>query len=100
MALALASVLLCYGWILRSRTSISAAGIRQTWVTDKQVALADITQVKLIYFRRLAWLIAPRLVIRTRMPGTTVFHAADPRVLDAFVRLARSAPPAADTNAA
>jgi hypothetical protein len=91
LAMALGSVVLCYAWILRSRTRISATHIRQTWITDKQVLLADITQVKLIYFRRLAWLIAPRLVIRSRLPGTMVFHAADPRVLGAFAHLCTGA---------
>ncbi|HEV7915643.1 MAG TPA: hypothetical protein VGP22_17900 [Albitalea sp.] len=93
-ALGLGSVLLCYVWMLRSRTSIGATHIRQTWITDKQIALADITQIKLIYIRPLAWLVAPRLVIRSRLPGTIVFHAADARVLEVFVRLARSSPPA------
>ncbi|MBC7957934.1 MAG: hypothetical protein H7Y33_18955 [Cytophagales bacterium] len=86
-------VLVCYAWILRSRTSISESHIHQTWVTDKQVALADITQIKLIHIPRLAWLISPRLMVKTRMPGTMVFHTADPQVLAAFDRLATSRPP-------
>ena len=93
MAVALLSVLLCYLWMLRSRTSISPTHIRQTWITDKQIALADITQIKLIYFRRLAWLIAPRLVVRSRLPGSIVFHAADKRVLEAFVGLTTGVAP-------
>ena len=77
----------CQMWILRSRTEVSATHIRQTWWIDKQVVLADITQIKLVLIPGLTWLIAPRLVVRTRSPGTTIFHAADPRVIAAFARL-------------
>jgi hypothetical protein len=88
-------VLVCYAWILRSRTGLSETHIRQTWFTDKQVALADITQIKLIHIPHLAWLISPRLMVKTRMPGTMVFHTADPQVLAAFGRLAGSRLPPA-----
>jgi hypothetical protein len=86
-------VLTCHVWILRSRTSLSETHICQTWFTDKRVALTDITQLKLIHIPHLAWLISPRLVVKTRMPGTIVFHTADPRVLAAFGQLASSRPP-------
>lgn len=79
--------LLCYYWILCSRTSIDAQVLRQTWMWPKQVRLADITQAKFIYVPYLSWLIAPRLVVRARGGGMYVFHAADLRVLQAFARL-------------
>lgn len=90
----LAFVLVIYVWMLRSRTSVSETHIRQTWIKDKQIALADITQIKLIHVPGLAWLIAPRLVVKTRMPGTMVFHTADAQVLAAFARMAASRPTA------
>jgi hypothetical protein len=93
MVVALGCMLLCYVWMLRSRTSISATHLRQTWFLDKQVALADITQIKLIYLPGLSWLVAPRLVVRARMPGSTVFHCADREVLRACARLALGLPP-------
>jgi hypothetical protein len=93
MVVALGLVVLCYVWMLRSRTCISSTHVRQSWIRDKQIALSDITQIKLIYFPRLAWLISPRLVVRSRMPGTMVFHSADAQVLQAFARLTRSEPP-------
>lgn len=87
IALAVAWLVLCYGWMLRSRTSIGPTHIHQTWVRPKHVALVDITQLKLIFIPGLAWLVSPRLVVRTREPGSIVFHAADPKVLEAIVRL-------------
>ena len=77
----------CQWWILRSRTRVSATHIHQTWWIDKQVALADITQLKLVLIPGLTWLVAPRLIVRTRTPGSTVFHAADRQVIVAFARL-------------
>ncbi|MBC7996226.1 MAG: hypothetical protein H7Z15_23635 [Rhizobacter sp.] len=88
-------VITCFVWILRSRTSISETHIRQTWFTDKQVSLADITQIKLIHIPYLTWLISPRLMVKTRMPGTMVFQTADPQVLAAFGRLVGGRSPAA-----
>lgn len=77
-----------YWGILSSQTSIDARAIRQTWLWEKRVLLADITQVKLIHVPGLSWLIAPRLVVRSGGLGTTTFHAADARVLSAFRKLA------------
>lgn len=82
-----AVILLCYYWILCSRTSIDAHALRQTWMWPKEVRLADITQAKFIYVPYLSWLIAPRLVVRARGGGMYIFHAADMRVLQAFARL-------------
>ena len=82
----------CFWWMLVSRTRISPTHIRQTWWSDKSVAIADITQTKLILVPYLTWLIAPRLVVRTRAPGAQVFHAADPRLIAAFARLSIGLP--------
>ena len=92
-ALAAVFAVACYGWMLKSRTRVSATHIRQTWIPDKQVALADIRQIKLIYIPGLAWLIGPRLVVKTNMPGSMVFHTADAKVLAAFARLTLGQPP-------
>lgn len=93
MVVAVTCLALYYGWMLRSRTGISTTHIHQTWFRPKRVALVDITHLKLIFVPGLAWLISPRLVVRTREPGSIVFHAADAEVIEAFVRLAmRQAP--------
>ena len=77
----------CQYWILFSRTRIDNRTLSQTWMWPKQIALADITQAKFIYLPYLAWLIAPRLVLRVRGHGVVVFHAAQPNVMQAFARL-------------
>ena len=85
LGLAVAMVAWCLYWIWRSRTSIDARGISQTWMWDKHVAWADVTQARLIGVPRLEWLIAPRLAVRVKGGrGLVVFHAADTRVLQAM----------------
>ena len=96
MAITLCVIGLCYYWIMCSRTAIDATSIRQTWLWPKRVALADITQAKLIYVPYLRWLIAPRLIVRARGLGMFVFHAADDKVLRKFVNLSLGA--IADTS--
>jgi hypothetical protein len=93
--LALVSVFVAIGYvaILRSRTRIDATHIEQTWIVDKRVAIADITQVKFVYIPGLTWLVTPRLIVKANFPGSMVFHAADTRVLRAFARLAVGEPP-------
>ncbi|MBC7377541.1 MAG: hypothetical protein H7346_08925 [Burkholderiaceae bacterium] len=80
-------IALSYYWILRSRTSIDATTIRQTWFWNKEVKLADVTQAKFIYVPYFTWLVVPRLVVRSSGRGMYVFHSADKRVLAAFARL-------------
>lgn len=87
MLAAYAGILLCYYWILKSRIRIDAKSIRQTWLWSREVEIADITQIKLIYVPYLSWLIAPRLVLKVRSRGVFVFHASHPEVLQAFARL-------------
>ena len=87
LVITLIVIVACYYWILCSRTTITSTRIEQTWLWPKKVALADITQAKFIYLPYLAWLIAPRLVVRAQGRGLFVFHAADQRVLQAFARL-------------
>lgn len=82
----------CFVWILKSRTRVSATHLRQTWWSDKSVAIGDITQTRLILVPGLTWLIAPRLVVRTHAPGSTTFHAAEPRLIAAFARLSLGLP--------
>lgn len=94
MAVTLAVIGLCYYWILRSRTAIDASSIRQSWLWPKEVALADITQIKFIYVPYMRWLIAPRLIVRARGRGLFVFHAADDKVLQKFAHLSLGVAPA------
>ena len=76
-------------WILRSRTSIDAQALHQTWYTDKHIAIADLADVGVLRVRGLEWLVTPRVHARTLMGKFAIFHAADPEVLAEFERLAR-----------
>lgn len=89
---AFAIALVAYVWILRSRTSIDAVSIEQTWLWRRRVALADISQAKFIYVPWLRWILAPRLIVRAG-PGVRVFYCADPRVIEAFSALMAGMPP-------
>jgi hypothetical protein len=82
----LATLVLFNYWVIKSRTHVDARVIRQTWIWPKQVLWADVTQAKMIYVPWLAWLIAPRLVVRGGAGMVTLFHAADDEVLKAFTR--------------
>lgn len=82
----------CFWWMLISRTEVTATHLRQTWWSKKTVAIADITQTKLILVPGLTWLVAPRLVVRTREPGPVTFYAAQPQVIAAFARLSLGLP--------
>ncbi|MBP5989172.1 MAG: hypothetical protein KA766_04125 [Piscinibacter sp.] len=83
----------CFWWILISRTRVTATHLHQTWWSDKRVVLAEVTQTKLILIPGLTWLIAPRLVVRTRSTGSVVFHAAERPVIAAFARISLGLPP-------
>ena len=76
-----------YGFILRSKTTITNEKIIQSWIFNKEVFLKDITQVKLIQVRWLSWILVPRLILRTHR-GVYVFQTADTRVLENFEQLA------------
>ncbi|MFZ4650187.1 MAG: hypothetical protein ACOYLV_05695 [Rubrivivax sp.] len=73
-----------YVGILRSRTSFDGRHIRQSWLWPKEVAVEQITQVKLIHLPGLSWLICPRLVVRTGGLNVTTFQCGDRSVLAAW----------------
>ena len=80
-------VLGSYLAILRSRTAISATHIWQRGLWTRRVALADVSQAKLVRIPRLHWLIAPRLMVRVRGQGIYTFYTADAVVLAYMHRL-------------
>lgn len=84
LGLGLASLLACLAFILTSRTRIDDTHIVQTGIWPRKVALAKISQLKMIHVPRLTWLISPRLVVRTGITGWYVFHAADDAVIQRF----------------
>ena len=58
-------LLVSYYWFLRAHTTIDAAGIRQSWVIDKQVAWRDVRGARMIGIPYAGWLFPPRMVVRT-----------------------------------
>ena len=84
-----ALLMMLFTWwsIVRSVTQLDTAQLQQTWMWHKKMDLGDLAFGKLIRIRRLDWLIAPRLYVRTLEGKFSVFYAADPRMLDEFERL-------------
>ena len=86
----LAVLVIVTSWVWRSRTEVTPTFIRQTWLWPKRVHWSDVNHAKLIYVPGLAWLVAPRLIVRSGAGLVTVFHAADHEVLLAFTHYALS----------
>lgn len=80
----LAVLLIVTFWVWRSRTEVTPEFIRQTWIWPKRINWADVSHAKMIYVPYLAWLVAPRLIVRSAAGMVTVFHAADHDLLVAF----------------
>jgi hypothetical protein len=70
-----------YGHILRSRTVLRGDAIEHGWLWVERIAWRDVTQVHLLHWPALAWLIAPRLVLRAQGIGRRRVPLADARVL-------------------
>jgi len=83
-------VLIClygYGFILGSKTTLTNEKVIQSWIFNKEVLLKEITQIKLIHFHYLSWLIVPRIIVRTQR-GVYVFQTANHIILQNFQQLA------------
>lgn len=77
------------GWtVLTSETSIDGEAIRQETWWSKKVALADLTQVKLVRVPGWDAIVVPRLLVRTKGLGVTTFTAGDAQLVEAFHELA------------
>lgn len=79
--LAAAVVAWHYLHMLFSTTAISSDAVSQGWLWRSSVPLRDIAQVKLLRFKPLDSVVAPRLVVSTRGLGNRTFYMADPAVL-------------------
>jgi len=75
-----------YYWFLRSRTTIDADGIRQTWVYDKHVRWDEIRGAKMIGIPYASWLFPPRMIVRTGVAFTT-FNGGSQEVLIEFAKI-------------
>jgi hypothetical protein len=81
-----AMLLVSYYWFLRSRTTIDANGIRQSWVIDKRVDWRDVRGAKMIGIPYAGWLFPPRMVVRTGNAFTT-FNGGSREVLVEFAKI-------------
>lgn len=77
-----------YAAILGSRTVIDGERLVQRGLWRREVALADIVQIRLIEAPRLRWLVATRLVVRARTGWPVVYSSGDSRVTAAWRLLA------------
>lgn len=78
--------------MLFSRTTLTRTHLRQGWLWQTEVALADIVQLKWLRWRWLDALVAPRLVLRVKARGTVTFHIGDPVLRERIEVLVRLGP--------
>ncbi len=85
-------------WIVYSRTRLEGDVLTQTWLWTKRADAAEAAQLKLVHWRWLERVIAPRLLVRRSNGAVTWFNAADARLLTGFAervaqRAMKKAPP-------
>lgn len=79
-------LLVSYYWFLRSRTTVDATGIRQSWVIDKRVEWREVRGAKMIGIPYLGWLFPPRMVVRTGNSFST-FNGGSQDLLVEFAKI-------------
>ncbi|MDM0104540.1 hypothetical protein QTH97_06325 [Variovorax sp. J22R24] len=81
-------------WIVYSRTRLDGDVLTQTWLWNKREDAADVAHLKLVHWRWLDRIVAPRLLVRRRNGAVTWIHSADARLLTGFAErvAARSFP--------
>lgn len=76
--------------LLRSTTTVGPQTLSQVWFWRKEVPLAAISDARLMRWRGLEWLVAPRLYVRAG-PGPWIgYHGASPELWAAFESIARA----------
>ena len=71
-------------WIVMSRIRLEGEVLTQTWLWTKREQAGEVAQLKLVHWRWLEQVMAPRLLVRRRNGAITWFHAADARLLTGF----------------
>ena len=84
---ALALMCITVFYVFRSETSVTESHLRQSWMWDKEMLVADLAYVKLIRLRGFDWLIAPRLYARSHSGKFTSFYASNAEVLKQFEQI-------------
>lgn len=86
IALAMVCIAWVGYWILNSRTRLEGDLLTQTWLWTKREQAGDVAQLKLVHWRWLERIIAPRLLVRRRNGAITWIHSADARLLEDFAK--------------
>lgn len=84
---ALALMVITVFYVFRSVTTITPIHLKQSWIWDKEMLVADIAYAKLIRLRGFEWFIAPRLYARTHGGKFASFYASTPDVLQHFEKI-------------
>ena len=71
-------------WIVMSRIRLEGEVLTQTWLWTKREQAFEVAQLKLVHWRWLEQVMAPRLLVRRRNGAITWFHSADARLLTGF----------------
>lgn len=88
MLLAVLAVVVAGWWvILASRTRFDGERFTQTGLWRREVDLREVSQAKLIFIPGLAWIVVPRLVLRTRGLAMATFTAGNGPLLQAMQSL-------------
>jgi hypothetical protein len=74
-------------YVFRSETSVTSDHLRQSWIWDKEMLIADLAYVKLIRLRGFDWLIAPRLYARSHSGKFSSFYSANSEVIKEFEKI-------------
>lgn len=85
-----AIAMMAWTWwcIVRSVTTLDDRELKQTWIWTKRMELRELAFARVIRFRGLEWLVAPRIYVRTLLGKFAVFYAAEPAMVAEFDRLA------------
>ena len=73
-------------WIVYSRTRLDGDILTQTWLWDKREEAGEVANLKLVHWRWLERVMAPRLLVRRRNGAVTWIHSADARLLTEFAQ--------------
>ncbi len=74
--------------IQRSRISLDAHAIEQSWMWRRRITLQELAFMKVMRVRGLEFLIAPRIYARNLGGTFTFFYCHDAALLEEFTRLA------------
>ena len=85
LGLGMLALVASYWVLIRSTTTIDAAGIRQTGLTDKKIVWNEVHSARLF-----GPPFARRLMVRTANGRFRFFFGGSPELLDAFARIARA----------